>query len=571
MKNIPICSRLTAALLCAVLCLLSASCGTSPAESRDTPLSTGQSDISAPTESGRPTGPSVTSGRTTAGMDAPDTAPTTRAQNSDKTQAPTAGAEKLAVSMDFAAATKAQDLRLTANPSRGWRTHLVLNMDEALRAKDVTAYYRQQKDIYFNVAPDVVTTCYTYVYLTAYRGRDLPQTVLDALDKFFVFARSSGFTVLLTFAYCGDFTDLSTCADQATILRHIKQLAPLVKKNADAIHAIKQGFVGSFGEWADVYQKPAVNYATVTRAIVQELCVPAGLTFMHRMPEYKNTIAKTDPLYRLIGFGCDAMYGEQTRKGWESAGFQFGTPGWTQVCEEGAYTIQDGEMCTNQAMHGYYNAETGGTGIIPKGIEMIAQLGHHRYSTMSVWHGMYDDRGNDPIMDYWKRETVTPEMLDRIGVVYDPSWFTSATGGKTARNCYEFIRDHLGYRIGLQHLDFTGSGKAGSSATAKLTLKNFGFAAAHRMQSGFAVLDSNYDVVSAVPAGDPSSWHSHDPDHWKDTKIRTYTVSANIGLPDKPGKYYLAFYLKNGIDQFARTANLLDIAGGYNVMCAFTV
>ena len=50
-----------------------------------------------------------------------------------------------------------------------------------------------------------------------------------------------------------------------------------------------------------------------------------------------------------------------------------------------------------------------------------------------------------------------------------------------------------------------------------------------------------------------------------------WVVGAFLLTLLKPGKYYLAFYLKNGIGQFARTANLLDIAGGYNVMCAFTV
>lgn len=561
--------RILSLLLATALCLPLAACGRKPSESNDSGIlsNLGVSDATSTTASEDDTTATTTTDSAASGrQDGKDPAKKEGTKDTNgKVTAP------IAVNMKFAAATKAQDARLNANPSRGWRTHLSINVKDALRYKNINAYFEERAQGTLNVSPDVATTVFSYIYLTDYRGMDLPKAALDAIDKFFAFARKRGFTVLLTFAYCDDLNNLTTGADQDTILRHIKQLKPIVEKNKDTIHVIKQGFVGAYGEWAQVYQRPAVDYATITKAIVENFCLPTGLRFTHRLPEYKNLVKNDKAVYSVIGFGNDAIYGEQSRKGWESGGFQLGTEAWTQVSTEGAYNINDGEMCPNRSMHEYTDPTTGKKGIIPKGIEVIAELGHHWFTTMSVWHGMYDDPTNDPIMNHWKEEKVTPELLEKYKVVYDPSWFKTATGGIADRNCYEFIRDHLGYRIGLQSLKFAGDGKTGSTAQAELKLKNFGFAAAYRMNSGFAVLDENYDMVSTVAAGDPEKWYSHNPSNWQDTAILEHTVKANVKLPNKSGKYYLAFYMKNGIDMFARMANQLDMAGGYNVLCEFTV
>lgn len=573
MEKRKITRRILSLLLIATLCLPMAACGGNTSTSNN-------SGASSVAESNSAVSSEISESVTSASIDSvaqESQSSTGSAGNADTDKKPqsskntTGTATSLNVNMSFDAATKAQDVRLLSNPSRGWRTHLSIYVDEALKSTNLNSYFEERAKGTLNVSPDVATTVYSYIYLTAYRGQDLPKAALDAIDKFFEFARKREFTVLLTFAYCDDLNNLTTGADQATILRHIEQLAPIVKKNKDTIHVIKQGFVGAYGEWASVYQRPEVDYATITKAIVKNFCVPTGLRFIHRLPEYKNLVKSDSKIYSLIGFGNDAIYGEQTREEWQSGNFQLGTSAWEQVSKEGAYTINDGEMCTNHSMHNYIDPTTGKKGIIPKGIEVIAELGHHWFSTMSVWHGMYEDPVNDPIMDYWKKEQVTPELLQQYKVVYDPSWFKTATGGTVKRSCYEFIRDHLGYRIGLQSLKFTGSTKAGSTAKAELKLKNFGFAAAYRLSSGFAVLDSNYDIVSTVSAGEPEKWYSHNPDNWQDTTIREYEVNANIKLPSKPGKYYLSFYMKNGIDMFARVANKLDSAGGYNIMCEFTV
>ena len=481
----------------------------------------------------------------------------------------------------FSSSTKDMDSLLAKNPSRGWRTHTYWYVDWALNPQkllEVSAqygkrwenryqYWENQYSHFFNTGDDYTATAFTYIYLTGYENTmELPQEALDCIEEFFDFVRKKKFTMLLDFCYCDEATQLETCADEGIMIAHMRQLAPIVKRNADVVHCIKAGFVGAYGEWA--YQDPPVNYSNVTRGILKFFCEPTGLQYLARLPKYKNSIGKKDPLYSRIGFSNDAVYGEQTRTGWESGGFQLGTDAWDQVCREGAFAPNDAEMCTNHQMNEYFNPETGTKGIIPYGIDVIAEAAHHWFCTMSVWHGNHDYNSNWDsvrIMDTWKKQNLTPQMLQERNIVYDPSWFQDKNGKAITRNCFEFLRDHLGYRIELQNVSVTKDG------SVTLKLKNYGMAAAFRMKSGFALLDENYNVVSIVKAGEPETWYSHDPYNWLDTHLMVHTVQANIRLPQKKGNYYLAFYLKNDLDMYAYMSNTMDRAGGYHILHAFSL
>ncbi len=49
--------------------------------------------------------------------------------------------------------------------------------------------------------------------------------------------------------------------------------------------------------------------------------------------------------------------------------------------------------------------------------------------------------------------------------------------------------------------------------------------------------------------------------------VINYNLKADLTLPKESGKYYIAFYLKNGMDDFASLSNNLDFEGdGYNIL-----
>ena len=483
---------------------------------------------------------------------------------------------------------------LDKNPDRGYRTEFVMYIAESPEAdkqydartvfaswsdEDIAERIDSLFEIYFKKEVKPQNNLFlAYIYLTPYHLSALTFGALNVLKLFFEQCRDRKVKSMLRFSYNDHYGRnwrmseenkrlLATeCADEKTILKHISQLKPLVSEFADTIHTISCGFVGFVGEWAYNYQYPIVDYATVIKAIVEELCVPNNLYFSIRSPEYKDTVGADYKYLGYISHNNDAMYGEQTTQGWNSGNYQYGHSNgwWDYVTREGAYTPQDGEMYTNNVL--FKN------NMLPKGLEIILECAHHRHTSMSNWHGYLEALSRDNIIDRWiKNESVTTSWLNSKKILYDPNWFVDDNGNTVKRNPYEFLKAHLGYRLCAVDGHAKGELSAGSTLNLELNLKNYGFAAAYMLSSGFAILDSNFREVTSVKAGNPEKWYSHAPDNSATSTALTHTVNANIKLPNNSGKYYVAFYLKNTMNDAARLSNKMSFQNGYNILFSFNI
>ncbi len=460
------------------------------------------------------------------------------------------------------------------NPDRGWRTELVIwcrktnageNNPRAVYVDQSEEEIRKRIEFIFDIyfkKQEPTKLALSYIYITDWRGEELSEDLMRFFDIYFTMCRERKIKNMLRVSYCDSHDELDRGADERTIVRHVKQLAPVISEFADTIHTIECGFVGSYGEWAEVYQYPPVDYATVIKAITENLAVPNDLYFSIRDPKYKNTVGKDYEHYWSIAYNCDAMHGYNDR-GWCSDEYLPGTARWAQVENEGAYTPQGGEMFTNLAL---FNNET-----IPIGWEMILQCYYHRHTSMSYWHGYLEAPGQDNVMTRWKSETLTAAKLDSKGIIHDPAWFIKEDGTETNGNPYEFIRDHLGYRLSAEKASVSWSGRSADKIKASMTFKNYGFAAAFNMTSSLAVLDSEGKVVAEQVAGDPKTWYNRDPDDAYSAVPLTHTVSAELDGIKEKGTYKLAFRLYNTMGTTARLANKLDYENGYNILYTFEV
>lgn len=469
------------------------------------------------------------------------------------------------------------DKSLIDNPDRGYRTEFVVFLEKKMPAdgKTVprTVYVDQDEadirqriqsifDIYIYSKTEQPKLSLAYIYLTNWRREEISEELLRFFEIYFTMCREQKIKNMLRVSYCDSYLELDRGADQQTILRHIKQLKPVISEYADAIHTIECGFVGAYGEWAEVYQHPAVDYATVIKAITEELAVPNNLYFSIRDPRYKNLVGKDYEHYWSISYNCDAMFGYQDS--WCSDGYLPSTDRWAQVEREGAYTPQGGEMFTNDAM---FNNNT-----IPVGWEMILQCYYHRQTSMSSWHGFTEAYWKDNVMQRWiDNEKVTAARLDSKGIIYDPNWFLDDSGEAVHRNPYEFIRDHLGYRISVDSATLNWSGSTKDKIRVDMSLKNYGFSAAFNLESGFAILDENNTVISEVKAGEPKTWYNRDPDDAYSLNILTHNISAELEPVREKGKYKLAFYLRNTMGTYAGIANRVDFVNGYNILSEFEI
>ncbi len=508
------------------------------------------------------------------------------------------------------------------NPDRGYRTEMLLTIKEkkdgteedwrTLCVSDgLEANRKKMVDLFSLYCPGKIYSpklIIMYIVLADYRDRDISEGALQILDLFFEQCRSTNKRGIFRIGYHlaiqydhrrndGSAEELEKiCATEETMLAHIEQLKPFIAKNKDAIHKLSSGFIGMGGEMAYAYQYPTVNYDKIMKAVIEKLAVPNGLYYTVRQPRYKLDLLKNDPDYKyadIIGYNNDAIFGETTKDNWNSGCWQKGHSGtreehnctflehvpnnwWDYAIETGYRTPQSGELLVNPS----YITGDKSTEKIPSGLEVITELAHLRYNTISQWHTLGENYGKDNVMQRWiDNEVITAEILDKAGIPYDPSWFTDTNGKTLKRNPYEFIRDHLGYKLEAQNATFNGKIGKECKVNVDLNLKNYGFSAAFCLNSGFAILDSEYNVVSAVEAGEPEKWYGLSPDYYTTERnssvlddILTHKISAELTLPKKSGKYHIAFYLKNDMNDFACLSNDMAYEGdGYNILYSFEI
>lgn len=532
--------------------------------------------------------------------------------------------EPIDISKEYTALVggKGNDQWLFYNPDRGYRTEWVIpikrkaaehpgddfrTLFEDETNEELLKKISQGYSMYFDLEDYTPKLVILYISFTEYGKLDaLPDRALEILDLVFDFCRKKKTKVLFRCAYNTEHGNWkydeeykahceSVCADEATMIKHIKQLAPLIAKNVDVVHKMSSGFIGN-GEMVYSFQYPEVDFENVIKAIVEEICVPNNLQFSVRMPEYKINLETEDPDYQylnIIGFNNDAVFGEQKRYGMHSGCWQYDHNGtakeancnhneadhepndwWNYVIKQAAYTSQSGELFVNSHFFPNY---------VPTGMEVILQMAHHRFTTLSSWHtlgeiGNGTNTADTNVMIRWiETETVTPQILEENGILYDPAWFYDSDGAELSRNPYEFIRDHLGYKLVAEKSSLKGELGKDGKVNVEMTFKNYGFAAAFMLESGFAILDENYNLVSSVKAGEPDKWYNLAPDYYvterkssAQSDVITHNISAELKLPKESGKYYIAFYLKNTMNDFATLSNdsnsIAFEGDGYNIL-----
>ena len=119
-----------------------------------------------------------------------------------------------------------------------------------------------------------VSLIYRGYELDTFKNQPLSISFLKNLQKDFDAVREAGLKIILRFAYTnnakgGNCTDeYKICppygdAPRAVVLNHIKQLKPLLQKNADVIAVLQQGFIGIWGEnyFTDYFGDASTNGA----------------------------------------------------------------------------------------------------------------------------------------------------------------------------------------------------------------------------------------------------------------------------------------------------------------------
>jgi hypothetical protein len=403
------------------------------------------------------------------------------------------------------------------NPERGFSS------EAELTDTDFNEYYE-----------DGVTLVYLTIRLDDYRDSDIPQSLLTEMKNFFSAMRPSGIKASIRFAYNdGPYPNPEPDASLEQILKHIHQLAPTLKENADVIVWFEAGFIGAWGEWhtstnyldEDVEAKRQILFALLD-------ATPSDRAVLLRYPVdlitfFPTPLTDSDVENKTI----------QTRVGFHNDCFLASSDDEHTFARDGIFNYEDELSYLYQS-----------TQFIPVGGESCAYNPPRSdcptaLAELAFFH--YTDLG-----DGWH-----PDVLE--------SW--------EAQGCYAEIEDRLGYRLSLIETTVNQKVKPGGIINLQVKINNDGFAPPINSRPVYLVLDGSSRYETLLPVN---------PRLWLSGEESIIEVQVRLPATIAEGEYKLALWLPDSYlslsdnprysIQFANES-VWDAVNAYNVLQDITV
>lgn len=439
------------------------------------------------------------------------------------------------------------------NPGRGFRLETAVDV---LHDQDnPTQELSELSDKY---VADSVSLVQSYFYLTYLIDKQLSEENFHTLQLYFDDLQKRSMKAVLRFAYERDFMGRSPIGPTGEqILAHLDQLKPFLEKNKDLILVVQAGMIGAWGEWHSSVQG-LENSEETKAAVLEKLLsvVPEGRNVQVRLPEFKNLLKEKPELYKRLSFHDDFIVIRPDR--WD-ADMHEGTPKFDQIVAESPYLVVDGEL-----PWGFWSVgadpDSPSAGWIIDGMQAARRLFLQHYTSLSVIHNYKEqhpnnrfDENNPPeySMIVWKKSLITEDSLRQHRMPISDSYFRKKDGTMVKRNMFDYIRDHLGYRIELQSLQLPAELKTGKENLVHLSLINRGFATVFGEHPVcFVLIDGEGKVTEFPTDANPMDWQPFNP---KDTTCTAlvHPVDASLELPSSvaPGTYKLGLWIPDASER----------------------
>ena len=355
------------------------------------------------------------------------------------------------------------------NPGRGFRLETAVDVKEE---KDSST--KELLELSAKYVADSVSLAQSYFYLTYLIGEKLSEENLNTMQVYFDELQKQGKKAVLRFAYERDFMGRAAVGPTGEqILEHLDQLKPFLEKNKDLILVVQAGMVGAWGEWHSSFHGLEKSDDT-KRTILQHICrmTPEGRAVQIRVPEYKNLLDTASDDYKRISFHDDFIVIKKHQ--WDG-GMSEGTPAYEQIVRESPCFPVDGELPwgTWSMNEDPDNPEAGW---IIDGLQTARRLFLQHFTSLSVIHNYKEKNTKDKYsMMYWKETPVSTEFLRENKMPVSDGYFIRKDGSVAERNVFDYIRDHLGYRIELQEMTAPAVLLAGQANPVEISLINRGF------------------------------------------------------------------------------------------------
>lgn len=440
------------------------------------------------------------------------------------------------------------------NPERGFRLEVALDVIEKnyvwapKQYPDITSYLEEQSALY---ASDSVSLVQTYFYLTGAVGKMLKDDDFNSMDVFFNKLRELNKKAVLRFAYETQFMGRAAIGPTLEdIVRHTGQLKPFLAKNKDVIQVVQAGMIGAWGEWHSSFHGLESSDDT-KRIILQHICemTPEGRAIQIRVPEYKNLLDTASTDYKRTSFHDDFIVLKKHQ--WDG-GMSEGTPAYKQIVRESPYLPIDGELPwgTWSMNEDPDNPEAGW---IIDGLQAARRFFLQHYTSLSAIHNYKEKNTTDKYsMMYWKETPITETFLAENKMPISNGYFTNQNGTKAERTVFDYVRDHLGYRLELQEMTAPSTLFPGASNPVEISLINRGFATIFNEHPVYLILVDEVGNLccSILTDTNVNDWQPYRPDDTSCTPL-IHTISANMQIPEglTKGTYRLGLWIPDGSDR----------------------
>lgn len=442
------------------------------------------------------------------------------------------------------------------NPGRGFRLETAVDV-----VTDRDNPVEQLVSLSGKYASDSVSLVQCYFYLTELAGgKKLQEEHLSTMQQYFDTMRSLGKKAVLRFAYEKDFCGRAPVGPTPEeIIGHLEQLRPFLEQNKDLILVVQAGLIGAWGEWHSSVHG-IENSTEAMTSILEKLVsvVPEELDIQVRIPSYKNLLSPDSESYRRISFHDDFIVIRPDR--WDGDMHE-GTANFDQIVRESPYLAVDGEL-----PWGFWSVgcdpDSPSAGWIIEGMPAARRLFLQHFTSLSVIHNYKEQHANNRFdennppeysMIAWKKTFVPEDTLRAYDMPVSDSYFRDSTGKPVKRNMFDYIRDHLGYRIELQELSMPEVLRSGHSGKLSLSLINRGFSTVHgEYRVYWTLIDEDGNVTALPSSADTHSWQPHNPGDPHHVPV-VHAVKDKITVPEgiRPGTYRLGLWIADASERLS--------------------
>jgi hypothetical protein len=430
------------------------------------------------------------------------------------------------------------------NPERGLRLEVALNIEssDVANPSSITARLESEAKKY---ASDNITLVQTYFYLSGIEGKPLEQRHFDVMQIFFDKLRDLGMKAVLRFAYEGDFMGRAKSGPAAEdIHRHIRQLKPFLETNKDVILVLQAGFIGAWGEWHSSVHG-LENSKETKKKILEWICdlAPEGRMVQVRVPEYKNLLKEDAKRYNKLSFHDDFIVIKPHV--WDG-NMSEGTPAYEQIVKESPSLLVDGEL-----PWGFWSVNNDPDdkqgGWLIEGEQAARRLFLQHFTSLSAIHNYKEKDTTEKFsMLYWKETPINEAFLSENKMPVSDNYFLKKDGSKAERNVFDYVCDHLGYRIELREIKTNSEWKKGKNNPVEISLVNRGFSTLFNEHPVYLVLIDSWGKVrhTTLTGANVNDWQPYNPQDATKTPL-VHRITASILLPETlpHGVYRLGLWI----------------------------